>query len=138
MKRFVEGDDRKQVALLPECVDDYTGQDSPIWVIEVFVDEPDLAELGFNGTTPIVTFRQSYHPGVMLKIYIYGYLNRVPSSRRLERECQRNVERMWLTGRLTPHFKTIENFRRDNGAAIRNVCWRFVELWRNAVRPLQA
>jgi len=121
MKRFVEGDDRKQVALLPECVDDYIEQDNPVRVVDAFVDELDLAELGFNGTMPALTGRPSYHPGVMLKIYIYGYLNRVPSSRRLERECQRNVELMWLTGRLAPDFKTIADFRRDNGTAIRNV-----------------
>ena len=105
MKRFVEGDDRKQVALLPECVDDYIGEDNPVRVIDAFVEELDLAELGFNGTTPALTGRPSYHPGVMLKIYIYGYLNRIPSSRRLERECQRNIEMMWLTGRLAPGFK---------------------------------
>lgn len=130
MKRFVEGDDRKQVALLPECIDDYIGQDNPVRVIDAFVDELDLTDLGFDGTTPALTGRPSYHPGVMLKIYIYGYLNRVPSSRRLERECQRNVELMWLTGRLAPDFKTIADFRRDNGPAIRNVCRRFVELCR--------
>jgi len=130
MKRFVEGDDRKQVALLPECVDDYIGQDNPVRVIDAFVDELDLAELGFDGTTQAMTGRPSYHPGVMLKIYIYGYLNRIPSSRRLERECQRNVELMWLTGRLAPDFKTIADFRRNSGAAIRNVCRRFVELCR--------
>jgi transposase len=130
MKRFVEGDDRKQVALLPECIDDHVGQDNPVRVIDAFVDELDLAELGFNGTTPALTGRPSYHPGVMLKIYVYGYLNRIPSSRRLERECQRNVELMWLTGRLAPDFKTIADFRRDSGAAIRNVCRRFVELCR--------
>lgn len=130
MKRFVEGDDRKQVALLPECVDDYIGHDNPVRIIDVFVDELDLAELGFNGATPALTGRPSYHPGVMLKVYIYGYLNRVPSSRRLERECQRNVEMMWLTGRLAPDFKTIADFRRANGAAIRNVCRRFVEVCR--------
>ncbi|MGF6443034.1 IS1182 family transposase [Paraburkholderia youngii] len=130
MKRFVEGDDRKQVALLPECVDDYIGQDNPVRVIDVFVDELELEDLGFSGTVPALTGRPSYHPGVMLKIYIYGYLNRVPSSRRLERECQRNVELMWLTGRLAPDFKTIADFRHDNGAAIRNVCRRFVELCR--------
>lgn len=130
MKRFVEGDDRKQVTLLPECVDDYIGQDNPVRVIDAFVDELDLTELGFNGTTPALTGRPSYHPGAILKIYIYGYLNRIPSSRRLERECQRNVEMMWLTGRLAPDFKTIADFRRDNGQAIRNVCRRFVELCR--------
>ncbi|WP_343655232.1 transposase [Paraburkholderia caribensis] len=133
MKRFVEGDDRKQVALLPECVDDYIGQDNPVRVIDAFVDELDLAELGFDGTTRAMTGRPSYHPGVMLKIYIYGYLNRIPSSRRLERECQRNVELMWLTGRLAPDFKTIADFRRNSGAAIRNVCRRFVELCRGLV-----
>jgi transposase len=130
MKRFVEGDDRKQVALLPECVDDYIEQDNPVRIIDVFVDELDLTELGFNGATPAATGRPSYHPGVMLKLYIYGYLNRVPSSRRLERESQRNVEMMWLTGRLAPGFKTISDFRRDNGVAIRDVCKRFVELCR--------
>jgi transposase len=130
MKRFVEGDDRKQVALLPECVDDYIGQGNSVRVIDAFVDELDLTELGFNDTTPALTGRPSYHPGVMLKIYIYGYLNRIPSSRRLERECQRNVELMWLTGRLAPDFKTIADFRRGNGAAIRNVCRRFIELCR--------
>jgi transposase len=130
MKRFVEGDDRKQVTLLPECVDDYVGQDNPVRIVDVFVDELDLAELGFDGATPALTGRPSYHPGAMLKVYIYGYLNRVPSSRRLERECQRNVELMWLTGRLAPDFKTIPDFRRDNGSAIRNVCRRFVELCR--------
>jgi len=114
----------------PECVDDYIGQDNPVRIVDVFVDELDLAELGFNGTTPALTGRPSYHPGVMLKVYIYGYLNRVPSSRRLERECQRNVELMRLTGRLAPDFKTIAEFRRDNCPAIRNVCRRFVELCR--------
>lgn len=113
MKRFVEGDDRKQVSLLPECIDDYVGQDNPVRVIDVFVDELALEDLGFNGANPALTGRPSYHPGVMFKIYIYGYLNRVPSSRRLERECQRNVELMWLTGRLAPDFKTIADFRRD-------------------------
>jgi transposase len=130
VKRFVEGDDRKQVALLPECVDDYIGEDNPVRVVDIFVDELDLTSLGFGGTSPASTGRPSYHPAVMLKIYIYGYLNRVPSSRRLERECQRNVELMWLTGRLAPDFKTIADFRRGNGPAIRNVCRRFVELCR--------
>src|SRR6202012_192348 len=130
MKRFVEGDDRKQVALLPECVDDYIEQDNPVRVIDAFVDELSLGDLGFNGTTPALTGRPSYHPEVILKIYIYGYLNRIQSSRRLEREAQRNIELMWLTGRLAPDFKTIANFRRDNGAAIRAVCSQFVVLCR--------
>jgi transposase len=92
--------------------------------------QSDLAELGFNGATPATTGRPSYHPGVLLRIYICWYLNRIPSSRHLERECQRNIETMWPTGRLAPDFKTIADFRRDNGAAIRNVCRRFVELCR--------
>jgi transposase len=128
MKRFVEGEDRSQVTLLPECLDDYIEAENPVRVIEVFVEELDLGELGFVGVEPLATGRPSYHPAVMLKIYIYGYLNRIQSSRRLEREAQRNVELMWLTGRLRPDFKTIANFRKDNGRAIRNVCRQFVVL----------
>jgi transposase len=128
MKRFVEGEDRKQVTLLPECLDDYIEAENPVRVIEVFVDELDLGELGFVGVEPLATGRPSYHPAVMLKIYIYGYLNRIQSSRRLEREAQRNVELMWLTGRLRPDFKTIANFRKDNGRPIRKVCRQFVVL----------
>jgi len=128
MKRFIEGDDRTQVTLLPECLDDYVESENPVRVIEVFVDGLDLSALGFVGVDPAATGRPAYHPAVLLKIYIYGYLNRVQSSRRLEREAQRNVELMWLTGRLTPDFKTIANFRKDNGRAIRNVCRQFVVL----------
>ena len=128
MKRFVEGEDRSQVSLLPECLDDYIEAENPVRVIEVFVDELDLGELGFVGVEPLATGRPSYHPAVLLKIYIYGYLNRIQSSRRLEREAQRNVELMWLTGRLRPDFKTIANFRKDNGRAIRNVCRQLVVL----------
>jgi transposase len=128
MKRFVEGEDRSQVTLLPECLDDYIEAENPVRVIEVFVDELDLGELGFARVEPLATGRPSYHPAVLLKIYIYGYLNRIQSSRRLEREAQRNVELMWLTGRLRPDFKTIANFRKDNGRAIRNVCRQFVVL----------
>jgi transposase len=131
MKRFIEGEDRSQVTLLPECLDDYIGKDNPVRVIEAFVDELDLADLGFEGATPAATGRPSYQPAVLLGIYIYGYLNRIQSSRRLERECQRNVELMWLTGRLAPDFKTIADFRRDNGKGIRNVCRRFVVLCRD-------
>src|SRR5207247_9228998 len=112
--------------LLPECLDDYIGEDNPVRVIDAFVDELDLQTLGFEGAEPAATGRPSYHPAVLLKIYIYGYLNRIQSSRRLEREAQRNVELMWLTGRLRPDFKTIANFRKDNGRAIRNVCRQFV------------
>ncbi len=130
MKRFIEGQDRSQVTLLPECLDDYIGEDNPVRVVDGFVDELDLETLGFEGATAAATGRPSYHPSVLLKLYVYGYLNRVQSSRRLEREAQRNVELMWLTGRLAPDFKTIADFRHDNGIGIRNVCRRFVELCR--------
>jgi len=130
MRRFIEGSSREQSVLLPECLDDYVGEDNPVRVVDAFVDQLDLAELGFTGVMPATTGRPSYHPAVLLKIYIYGYLNRIQSSRRLEREAQRNLELMWLTERLTPDFKTIADFRRDNGSAIRNVCRQFVELCR--------
>src|SRR4030081_3156428 len=130
MRRFVEGTDRVQSTLFPECLEDWIGEDNPVRVIDVFVDELDLAGLGFNGVEPEVTGRPSYHPSVLLKLYIYGYLNRVQSSRRLEREAGRNVEVMWLTGRLAPDHKTIADFRKDNGTAIRKVCARFVALCR--------
>jgi transposase len=130
VKRFVEGEDRSQVTLLPECLDDYVGQDNPVRVVEAFVEQLDLRQMGFDGVAPAATGRPAYHPAVLLKLYIYGYLNRVQSSRRLEREAQRNVELMWLTGRLRPDFKTIANFRKDNGRAIRNVCRQFIVLCR--------
>jgi transposase len=130
MKRFIEGEDRTQITLLPECLDDYVAEDNPVRVVEVFVDQLDLRALGFEGADPAATGRPSYHPSVLLKIYIYGYLNRIQSSRRLERETQRNVELMWLTGRLRPDFKTIADFRRDSGKAIRNVCRQFIVLCR--------
>ena len=130
MKRFVEGEDRTQVTLLPECLDDYVGEDNPVRVIDVFINELDLSGLGFEGMAPAVTGRPAYHPAVLLKIYLYGYLNRLQSSRRLERETQRNLELIWLTGRLTPDFKTIADFRKDNGQAIRNVCREFIVLCR--------
>src|SRR5262245_8128163 len=122
MKRFVEGQDRSQLILLPDCLDDYVTENNPVRVIEAFIDELDLAVLGFAGVVPEATGRPSYHPVTLLKIYLYGYLNRVQSSRRLEREAQRNIELMWLTGRLAPDFKTIADFRKDNGAAIRAGC----------------
>ncbi|SFU26743.1 IS1182 family transposase [Paraburkholderia aspalathi] len=131
MKRFVEGEDRKQAVLLPEYLEDYVSDDNPVRVVDVFVDELDLHDLGFDGTAPAMTGRPSYHPSVLLKIYVYGYLNRIQSSRRLERETQRNVELMWLTGRLSPDFKTTADFRRNNGKAIRNVCSQFIVLCRN-------
>src|ERR1051326_2155094 len=130
MKRFVEGTDRVQSTLFPEYLEDWVNEDNPVRVIDVFVDELDLGELGFDGIAPEATGRPSYHPSVLLKLYIYGYLNRVQSSRRLEREAGRNVEVMWLTGRLAPDHKTIADFRRDNGPAIRKVCARFVALCR--------
>jgi transposase len=130
MKRFIEGEVRSQVTLLPECLDDYIAEDNPVRVIEVFIDELDLDQLGFDGMQPEATGRPAYHPATLLKIYLYGYLNRIQSSRRLERETQRNVELIWLTGRLMPDFKTIADFRKDNGKAIRNVCREFVVLCR--------
>jgi len=130
MKRFVEGTDRGQGTLFPECLEDWIGEDNPVRVIEVFVEELDLADLGFDGVAPEATGRPSYHPSVLLKLYIYGYLNRVQSSRRLEREAWHNVEVMWLTGRLVPDHKTIADFRKDNGTAIRKVCARFIALCR--------
>ena len=130
MKRFVEGEDRRQSWLLPDSLDDYVSQDNPVRVVEVFIDELDLAALGFEGVAPASTGRPAYHPSTMLKLYLYGYLNRVQSSRRLEREAGRNIELMWLTGRLAPDFKTIANFRRDNAPAIRAACAQFVVLCR--------
>ena len=130
MKRFIEGEDRTQVTLLPACLEDYVEAENPVRVVEVFVDGLDLGELGFVGVDPAATGRPAYHPAVLLKLYIYGYLNRIQSSRRLEREAQRNVELMWLTGRLMPDFKTIANFRKDNGPAIRKVCRQFIVLCR--------
>ena len=115
---------------LLKCVEDGIGEDNPVRVIDVLVDGLDLAELGFGGVDPEATGRPSYHPSVLLKLYIYGYLNRVQSSRRLEREAGRNVEVMWLLGRLAPDHKTIADFRKGNGLALRKVCARFVELCR--------
>ena len=128
MKRFIEGEDRGQGTLLPEHLDDYVTENNPVRVVDVFVEELDLASLGFERVLPAKTGRPAYHPSVLLKLYIYGYLNRIQSSRRLEREAQRNVELMWLTGRLAPDFKTIANFRKDNGKAIGKVCRQFVVL----------
>ena len=130
MGRFVEGEDRRQGVLLPEYLDDYVAEDNPVRVVDVFVDELDLGALGFAGVTPKATGRPAYHPGVLLKIYVYGYINQIASSRRLEREAQRNVEMMWLTGRLAPDFKTIADFRKDNGPAIRAACRQFIALCR--------
>ncbi len=131
MKRFVEGLDRGQETLFPETLDDFVEEENPVRVVEAFVEGLDLGTLGFGGVDPKATGRPSYHPSVLLKLYIYGYLNRVQSSRRLEREAGRNVEVMWLTGRLVPDHKTIADFRKDNGPAIRKVCARFVTLCRH-------
>src|SRR6202166_3249046 len=130
MGRFVEGEDRRQGVLLPGCLDDYVSEENPVRVIDVFVDELDLGSLGFEGVVPEATGRPGYHPGLLLKIYVYGYINQIASSRRLEREAQRNVEMMWLTQRLAPDFKTIADFRKDNGPAIRAACRRFIALCR--------
>jgi transposase len=130
MKRFVEGADRSQSTLLPECLDDWIDEGNPVRVIDAFVDALDLADLGFCGVEPATTGRPAFHPSVPLKLYIYGYLNRVQSSRRLEREAQRNLELLWLLGRLAPDHKTIADFRKDNGEALKKVCARFVELCR--------
>jgi transposase len=130
MKRFVLGIDRAQSTLLPGCLDDYIDESNPVRAIDAFVDALDLARLGFDGVSPAATGRPSYHPSELLKLYIYGYLNRVQSSRRLEREAGRNVEVMWLLGRLVPDHKTIADFRKDNCSALRKVCARFVELCR--------
>src|SRR6202050_3146291 len=125
MRRFVEGTDRGQSTLFPECLEDWIGEDNPVRVIDVFVDELELGALGFDGVDPKATGRPSYHPSVLLKLYIYGYLNRVQSSRRLEREDGDNVGGVWMTGRLVPDHKTIADFRKDNGSAIRQVCASF-------------
>jgi transposase len=126
MRRFVEGVDRSQTTLFPESLDDWVDENNPVRVIDAFVDALDLRALGFDGVMPEAAGRPSYHPAVMLKLYIYGYLNRVQSSRRLEREAGRNVELMWLTGRLMPDHKTTANFRKDSGWAIPQVCSQFV------------
>ena len=130
MSRYIDGQDRTQSVLFPERLDDWIDEDNPVRAVDVFVDALDLVHLGFERAQPAETGRPAYHPATLLKIYIYGYLNRVQSSRRLEREAQRNVELIWLTGRLMPDFKTIADFRRDNGEAIRTACREFVLLCR--------
>ena len=130
MSGYIEGTDRGQSTLFPDRLEDWIDEDNPVRVVDLFVDENDLVALGFGRTAPAPTGRPGYHPSVLLKLFIYGYLNRVPSSRALEREAGRNVEVMWLTGRLAPDHKTIADFRRDNGPAIRKTCAQFVELCR--------
>lgn len=130
MNRYIEGADRNQVTLFPDRLEDWIDEDNPVRVIDAFVDGLDLTELGFERAIAAATGRPGYHPAVLLKLYVYGYLNRVQSSRRLEREAGRNVEVLWLLGRLAPDHKTIADFRRDNGSAIRKVCAQFIELCR--------
>jgi len=130
MSGFVDGIDRSQSTFFPAMLDDYVAEDNLVRAVDAFVDGLDLGKLGFGRVAPLETGRPGYHPATLLKIYIYGYLNRVPSSRRLERECQRNIELIWLTGQLAPDFKTIADFRKDNGTAIREVCRTFVSLCR--------
>src|SRR6202008_4522805 len=131
MRRFIEGADRDQSALLPECLDDWVGESNPVRVVDAFFEVLDLDGIGFEDIEPSATGRPGYHPAVLLKLYIYGYLNRIQSSRRLEREARRNLEVIWLLQRLSPDFKTIPDFRHDNGPGIRNVCKRFVGLCRD-------
>ena len=130
MKRFIEGENRNQSTLLPACLEDFVSEDNPVRVIDVFIDGLNLEKLGFDGALPAVTGRPSYHPATLLKLYVFGYLNRLQSSRRLEREAARNVELMWLLRRLTPDFKTIADFRKDNGPAIKKVGREFIVLCR--------
>ena len=134
MKRFMAGQDRSQRTLFPESLEDDIAEDNPVRVVDVFVDGLDQAKQGFDGVQPEATGRPSYHPAVLLKLSIYGYLNRIQSSRRLERESQRNVELMWLLTRLMPDCKTIADFRKDQGSAIRRVCREFVLLCRRLNR----
>ena len=130
MSGFIEGASREQSTLFPDRLEDWIGEDHLVRVVDLFVDELDLRGLGFVRAMAAGTGRPGYHPAVLLKLFIYGYLNRIPSSRGLEREAGRNVELMWLTGRLVPDHKTIADFRRDNGPAIRKTCAQFVELCR--------
>ena len=130
MKRFIQGQDRSQPTLFPESLEEYIDEDNTVRVIDAYVDELDLFSIGFERVRPKATGRPGYHPSILLKLYIYGYLNCIQSSRRLEREAGRNVELMWLTGKLAPDFKTIADFRKDNGLAIQSACSQFVVLCR--------
>src|SRR5882724_11367058 len=131
MKGFVQGADRQQTTLLPERLDDWVGESNPVRAVDVFVDALELRDLEFDGVDPAATGRPAYHPSALLKLYIYGYLNRIQSSRRLEREAGRNLEVIWLVKRLTPDDNTIADFRKDNGPAIKKVCAQFVALCRD-------
>src|SRR3984893_2739262 len=131
MSGFIDEADRNQGTWLPERVEEYVSEENPVRVIDAFIGELDLAKLGFEGMEPKPTGRPGYHPATMLKIYLYGYLNRIQSSRRLEQEARRNLELMWLVGRLAPDFKTLADFRAENAAAIKNVCREFIVLCRS-------
>jgi len=130
LKRFIQGQDRSQTTLFPESLEEYIGEDNTVRVVDAYVDALDLFSLGFERVRPKTTGRPGYHPSILLKLYIYGYFNRIQSSRRLEREAGRNVELMWLTGKLAPDFKTIADFRKDNGLAIQTACSQFIALCR--------
>jgi transposase len=130
MKRFVEGEARDQGGLFPAHLEDFIGEDNPVRAVDAFVEMLDLRKLGFSSVDPKATGRPSYHPSILLKLYVYGYLNAIPSSRRLEREAGRNVELMWLTGRLAPDHKTIADFRKDHSRAIQQTCAQFISLCR--------
>jgi transposase len=125
---YIEGEDRKQSVLFPEVLDDYISEENAVRFIDVFIEELDLSELGFVKAIPKETGRAPYDPGDLLRLYVYGYLNRTRSSRQLEREARRNVELMWLRRKLRPDFKTIADFRKDNAPAIKKVCREFT-LW---------
>lgn len=130
MSHHIKGQSRTQATLFPEALDDFVTDENPVRVIDAFVDSIDLASLGFEKVKTKATGRPCYHPSMMLKLYIYGYLNRIQSSRRLEKETHRNVELMWLLERLTPDFKTIADFRKDNSTGIKNTCRQFIQLCR--------
>src|SRR5215475_9275123 len=123
---YIQGEDRSQAALLPAAIEDYVAADAPVRVIDAFVDGLDVEGLGFGRSVPAATGRPPYDPRDLLKLYIWGYFNEVRSSRKLERECRRNVELMWLLRRLAPDFKTIADFRRENGPGIVGTCRGFV------------
>jgi len=127
---YIRGTNRNQITLFPESIEDYITEDNPVRFIDAFVGKLDLSELGFNRAQPAETGRPAYDPGDLLRLYLYGYLNRVRSSRLLERETKVNIEVMWLLGKLSPDFKTIADFRRDNLKALKQVCREFTLLCR--------
>jgi transposase len=125
---YIRGESREQIYLLPEAIDDYVRADNPVRFLDAFVEQLDLAQLGFTHATPAETGRPPYDPGDLLRLYLYGYLNRIRSSRRLETEAGRNLELMWLLRKLRPDFKTIADFRKTNRAALKRVCREFTVL----------